>query len=112
MENNEKPKTPAAISRRKNEWKYAVKRKRIRDFTFRYSRAPSFQAEKELAKPLHYYSKNPPWNGYAFAPNKTNNKGSRRYISKNYAPQKNWNVHDKQQIDDYENQVEELFDFD
>lgn len=112
MENNEKPKTATAINRRKNEWKYAVKRKRIRDFTFRYSRAPSFQAEKELNKPLHYYSKNPPWNGYAFAPNKTNNKGSRRYISKNYAPQKNWNVHDKQQIDDYENQVEELFDFD
>ena len=111
MENSEKPKTPAAISRRKNEWKYAVKRKRIRDFTFRYSRAPSFQAEKELAKPLHYYSKNPPWNGYAFAPNKTNNKGSRRYISKNYAPQKNWDTHDKRQIDDYENQVEELFDF-
>lgn len=110
MENNEKPKTATVINRRKNEWKYAVKRKRIRDFTFRYNRAPSFQAEKELDKPLHYYSKNPPWNGYAFAPNKTNNKGSRRYISKNYAPQKNWNVHDKQQIDDYENQVEELFD--
>lgn len=100
MENNEKLKTNTTANRRKNEWKYAVKRKRIYNLYF-YSCSD---------KPLHYYSKNPPWNGYAFAPNKTNNKGSRRYISKNYAPQKNWNVHDKQQIDNYENQLEELFD--
>ena len=100
MENNEKPKTATVINRRKNEWKYAAKRRRIYNLNFC---SPS-------DKPLHYYSKNPPWNGYAFAPNKTNNKGSRRYISKNYAPQKNWNVHDKQQIDNYENQLEELFD--
>lgn len=70
MENYQKD---TAIHRRKmNEWKYAAKRKKIYDLNFC---SPS-------DNPLHYYSKNPPWNGYAFAPNKTNNKGSRRYISK------------------------------
>ena len=101
MENNEKPKTNTTANRRKNEWKYAAKRKRIYDLNFC---SPS-------DKPLHYYSKNTTCNGYKLYLNNTNNKGSRRYISKNYAPQKNWDAHDKRQIDNYENQLEELFDF-
>ena len=82
--------------RRKNEWKYAIKRKTIADI------------KNGSSKALHYYSKNSPWNGYSFAPNKTNNKGSRRHISKNYAPQKNWNEHDKRQINNLEEQIKEL----
>ena len=99
-----------AAERRKNDWKYAKRAQRIRNIAFSATRVPYSHAENELSKPLHYYAKNPPWNSYAFAPNKTNNKGSRRYISKNYAPQKNWNEHDKRQIDDFENQMAELFD--
>lgn len=96
------PHSRAAI-RRKNNWKYAQKRYNIAsDYGFR---------NRINKKPLHYYSKNSPWDGYASAPNKTNNKGSRRYISKNYASQKNWNEHDKRQIQNFENQIEELFDF-
>lgn len=98
-----------AAERRKNDWKYAKRNQKIRNRLFNVSRS-SLQGEKGLSKPLHYYSKNPPWNGYAFAPNKTNNKGSRRYISKNYASPKNWNEHDKRQLDNMENQLEELFD--
>lgn len=80
--------------RRKNEWKFAVRRTRLID--------------GDPVKPLHYYASNPPWNSYSYEPNKTNNKGSRRYISKNYKPSKNWNEHDKRQLDSFNSQIEEL----
>ena len=103
--------TPALrAERRKNEWKYAFHRKSIYDL--RHGTENSKWSEKRNKKPLHYYAKNPPWNSYTFQPNKTNNKGSRRYISKNYHPVKNWNEHDQRQIDNFENQIEELFDID
>lgn len=94
--------------RRKNCWKAANRRQEI--YNLHYDDEDSVWSRNRDRKPLHYYAKNPPWNSYSFAPNKTNNKGSRRYISKNYAPQKNWNEHDRRQIDDFENQIEELFD--
>ena len=87
-----------AAERRKNDWKHAIKTQQIRNVTSR----------NHDDKPLHYYTKNSPWDGYALAPNKTNNKGSRRYISKNYAASKNWNEHDKRQIDDLNGQLNEL----
>ena len=59
-------------------------------------------------RPDHYYANNPPWNGYAKQPNKTNNKGSRRYISKNYKPSKNYSEHDQRQIDEMAGQLEDL----
>ena len=100
IEEDELPPESKAALRRKNDWKYAKRRKEI---------ANGF-VNKENKRPLHYYTKNPPWDSYAYAPNKTNNKGSRRYISKNYAPQKNWNKHDINQIQNFENQINELFD--
>ena len=101
-----------AAERRKNDWKYAERRREIlrnevEDCGYITKSSPD---EDILRKPLPYYAKNSPWKGYALAPNKTNNKGSRRYISKNYAPQKNWNEHDKRQIDNFENQLKELLD--
>lgn len=84
------------IERRKNEWKHAKPRQILSER----------RGGKD--KPLHYFANNPPWNGYSFEPNKTNNKGSRRYISKNYKPLKNWNEHDKRQIDDFNSQKKEL----
>ena len=84
--------------RRKNEWKFAKRRLAILE-------------NKHCVidkKPLHYYSKNSPLDSYASEPNKTNNKGSRRYISKNYKPYKNYNERDQKQIDSYEEQLEEV----
>lgn len=99
---------PSRAERRKNEWKFAIRRKTIYDL--HHGDENSEWSEKRDRKPLHYYAKNPPWNGYAFQPNKTNNKGSRRYISKNYRPVKNWNEHDQRQIDNFKTQLDELFD--
>ena len=82
---------------RRNEWKHAVRRRRILK-----------EKNREMKKPLHYYSKNPPWDGYAEEPNKTNNKGKRRYISKNYRPVKNWSPHDSNQIDEFNDQLIDL----
>ena len=111
LEEEEYPISRAA-ERRKNEWKYAERRRKIlrnkvEDCGYITKSSPD---EDVLRKPIHYYSKNSPWKGYALPPHKTNNKGSRRYISKNYAPQKNWSLADKRKIDDIENQMEELFD--
>ena len=92
--------------RRKNEWKYAQKRKQI----LLDAASSSLADEKALSKPIHYYANNPPRNGYARQPNKTNNKGSRRYISKNYQPSKNWSEHDQRQIDNLNDQLEDLND--
>ena len=101
-------KNSSRAERRKNEWKYALKRKNI--YNLRHGTENSEWSRKRDKKPLHYYAKNSPWNGYAFQPNKTNNKGSRRYISKNYRPVKNWSPYDKRQIDNLETQLEELYD--
>ena len=87
-----------ANTRRKNEWKYASRRKAILN---------NHNYEGTNVKPLHYYSKNSPLDGYAMEPNKINNKGSRRYISKNYKSYKNWNTHDARQISDLEEQFKE-----
>lgn len=92
--------------RRKEEWRAVRRRKRIlesKDLRLRY-----YKDDEE--RPDHYYAKNPPWNGYTKEPNKTNNKGSRRYISKNYKPNKNWNEHDQRQLDEMEGQLEDLED--
>lgn len=86
-----------AATRRKNDWKFAKRKRNINNYL-----------DRQTDRPLHYFSKNSPWKGYSLSPNKTNNKGSRRYISKNYAAFKNWNEHDKRQIDDFENQLIEL----
>lgn len=90
--------------RRKEEWRAIRRRRRILEATGR-----AYDYYRHYAgRPDHYYASNPPWNGYAKAPNKTNNKGSRRYISKNYKPNKNWNEHDQRQLDEMEGQMEEL----
>ena len=89
---SEKPIVRAAM-RRKQDWKHAKRRKEIVDIKYNNSEH----------KPLHYYSKNPPINGYSTAPNKTRNKGNRRYISKNYKNNLNWSPHDKRQLDNLSN---------
>ena len=66
-----------AAERRKNEWKFANRRKRI--------------LGNNISKPLHYYSKNMP-ESHAF---------DKRQLRKR-----------QRQIDNFENQMEELFDKD
>lgn len=82
---------------RKNNWRIVRKRQQI-------------LKDHDLIdeRPSHYYAKNSPWKGYRHSPNKTNNKGSRRYISKNYKPSKNWNEHDSRRLDEMADQIEEL----
>lgn len=64
-----------AAERRKNEWKYANRRKKI--------------LRNEITKPLHYYSKNMP---------------------ESHAVDKRQIRRKQRQADDFENQLEELFD--
>lgn len=97
LEEEEYP-TSRAAERRKNEWKYARRNQKIAD-------AMGGQYEK----PLHYYSKTAPEYYYQRC-NKTNNKGKHRAAYGNYNPQKNWNLTDKRKIEDFESQLEELFD--
>lgn len=91
---------------RKNEWKYARKRINILKWT---SIAGELKDE-DISKPVHYFANNPHWNSYAAQPNKTKNKGHRRYRSHNYQPNKNWKETDQRQIDEFEGQLEELGD--
>ena len=92
--------TSRAAERRKNEWKYARRNQRIAD---------TIGGQPE--KPLHYYSKTAPEYYYQRC-NKTNNKGKHRTAYGNYYPQKNWSLTDKRKINDFEDQMEELFDED
>ena len=80
--------------RRKQAWKHARRRMEIR----------AFRDYETTDKPLHYYASNPPWDGYATAPNKTNNK-TKHTISKNYKSSRNWDVKDKRQIDELADQL-------
>ena len=90
--------TSRSAERRKNEWKYAKRNQRIAD---------TMGGQRE--KPLHYYSKTAPEYYYQRC-NKTNNKGKHRTAYGNYYPQKNWSVTDKRKINNFEDQIEELFD--
>lgn len=67
--------TSRAAERRKNDWKYANKRKEI--------------LRNNISKPLHYYSKNMP-ESHAFDKRQMRQK--------------------QRQIDNFENQMDELFD--
>ena len=96
LEEEEYPASRAA-ERRKNDWKFARRNQKIVDE----------MGGRE--KPLHYYSKTAPEYYYQRC-NKTNNKGKHRTAYGNYNPQKNWGLTDKRQIDDFENQLKELFD--
>ena len=81
--------------RRKQAWKHARRRMEIL----------ASHSSGEACKPLHYYASNSPWDGYASAPNKTNNK-TKHTISKNYKPSRNWGVKDKRQIDELTDQLD------
>lgn len=74
LEEDEYP-TSRAAERRKNDWKFANRRKEI--------------LGNSMAKPLHYYSKNMP-ESHAF---------DKRQMRRR-----------QRQIDNFENQMEELFD--
>jgi len=97
LEEEEYP-TSRAAERRKNEWKFAKRNQRIAE-----------EMGGQYEKPLHYYSKTAPEYYYQRC-NKTNNKGKHRTAYGNYNPQKNWSLTDKRKIDNFENQMEELFD--
>lgn len=91
--------TPALrAERRKNDWKHAKRHAQI-----------LIDQDYELNKPLHYYSKTRP-EFYYQRTNKTNNKGKHRTAYGNYNPQKNWQTSDKRKLNNFENQIEELFD--
>ena len=91
--------TPALrAERRKNEWKHAKRHAQI-----------LIDQDYELDKPLHYYAKTRP-EFYYQRTNKTNNKGKHRTAYGNYNPQKNWQTSDKRKLNNFENQIKELFD--
>ena len=75
LEEEEEIQYSRAAERRKNEWKFANRRKEI--------------LGNSISKPLHYYSKNMP-ESHAFDKRQVRRK--------------------QRQIDDFENQMEELFD--
>ena len=89
-----------AAKRRKNDWKFAKRNQKIAE-----------EMGGQYEKPLHYYSKTAPEYYYQRS-NKTNNKGKHRTAYGNYNPQKNWSLTDKRKINNFENQIEELFDED
>lgn len=89
-----------AAERRKNDWKFAKRNQKIAE-----------EMGGQYEKPLHYYSKTAPEYYYQRS-NKTNNKGKHRTAYGNYNPQKNWSLTDKRKINNFENQMEELFDED
>lgn len=99
FEEDEHP-TSRAAERRKNDWKFAKRNQRIAE-----------EMGGQYEKPLHYYSKTAP-EYYYQRRNKTNNKGKHRTAYGNYNPQKNWSLTDKRKINNFENQIEELFDED
>lgn len=80
--------------RRKNEWKFAARNKKISEII----------GYEE--KPLHYYAKNAP-EFYLYRSNKTNNKGKHRKAYGNYYPSKNWSITDQKKIDSLNEQIEE-----
>ena len=99
-ENDEKINSISTLraERRKNDWKHAKRHAQI-----------LLDQDYELDKPLHYYSKTRP-EFYYQRTNKTNNKGKHRTAYGNYNPQKNWQTSDKRKLNNFENQIEELFD--
>ena len=99
LQSDEYSKNNTRAERRKNEWKFAKRHAQI-----------LIDQDYELDKSLHYYSKTRPEFYYQRC-NKTNNKGKHRTAYGNYNPAKNWNERDKRQIENLENQLDELFDF-
>ena len=102
LEEEEEIQYSRAAERRKNEWKYARRNQKIVESMNGYEMGG-------YEKPLHYYSKTAP-EYYYQRRNKTNNKGKHRTAYGNYNPQKNWSSTDRRKINNYENQLEELFD--
>ena len=98
-EEEEEENYSCAATRRKNEWKYAKRRAQLAEYI-----------KCNSNKPIHYYAKNSIYNGYAISPCKTRNKGSRRYISKNYNKNINWSENDKRKIDSLKSQMEEMYE--
>lgn len=91
-------------TKRHNDWKKAIRKKRISDS---YA---CFSSENSWYDNLHQYSKNKIHCscGMCARYNKTNNKGRKRKIHGNYAPSKNWSMPDKRTIMDMEEQIEEM----
>lgn len=86
--------------KRHNDWKKAIRKRRI-------DRETQGDWGKDWYDNLHQYSKNKIRCGCGLCSryNKTNNKGHRRYISKNYAPSKNWSPNDQRRLDEMEDQI-------
>ena len=80
--------------KRHNDWKKAIRKRCIDRDT---------QVSSDLYDNLHQYSKNKIRISNRY--NKTNNKGHRRYMPKNYAPSKNWQPTDRRRIDEMEDQM-------
>ena len=88
--------------RRKNDWHYAKR-------NYKLLREKWGKEFLKYFKPIHYYSKTKP-EFYYQRRNKTNNKGKHRNAYGNYNPPKNWSPTDKKKIQNYEDQLKELFD--
>lgn len=87
--------------KRHNDWKKAIRKRRI-DRDTQISDTSSDWYDN-----LHQYSKNKIRCGCGLCSryNKTNNKGRRRYIPKNYAPSKNWQPTDRRRIEEMNDQI-------
>ena len=97
---------PTTSDRRKRNWRYAKRNYKL--LSTLWGDTPR---HLKYFKPLHYYSKTKP-EVYYQRRNKTNNKGKHRNAYGNYNPSKNWSTADKRKIQNGENQIKELFDFD
>ena len=87
--------------KRHNDWKKAIRKRRIdRDTQI-------FDTSSDWYDNLHQYSKNKIRCGRGLRSryHKTNNKGRRRYIPKNYAPSKNWQPTDRRRIEEMNDQI-------
>lgn len=86
--------------KRHNDWKKAIRKRRI-------DRETQIPNSSDWYDNLHQYSKNSIRCGCGMCKRyyKTNNKGRRRFISKNYAPSKNWQPADRRRIEEMNDQM-------
>ena len=85
--------------RRHNDWRKAIRKRNIDHDT-------QGSIGHDWYDNLHQYSKNKIRCSCGICKrfNKTNNKGHRRYISRNYAPSKNWSIADEKRITEMKDQ--------
>ncbi len=88
-----------AAEKRHNDWKKAIRKRRIVREVYRW--------DTDWYDNLHQFSKNKIHCscGMCSRYRKTNNRGRKRKINGNYALSKNWSIQDEKRIEEMQNQM-------